>query len=205
MAARFCRICRAPAAEGSVLCAEHRAQAAQFSRAGASEPPAAAGAAPASGDGGDGARPAASRLEAEPADRKLLREEVAAALAAAVDRMRRRPDVDRHHPEIAVYVLDYRLHARAYYATVAPAGTSAPYDIGSPEVAAALAPGGVLFDALERAVGERRSELEGGSVLAVSLELLTHAGIAVLTARRHAGRTEIARFRLTPAGFARAA
>jgi len=184
--AKFCRICSAPALEGSTLCAEHRAQAALFTRTvGADEPKIA----PARGS----ARSWSGRAAFDA--------EVTAAFDNIVAGAKARGGPDYRYPLIAVYALNGKLRARAYYSVLPDAARPPAVAADGPELARALGAGGSLREALARETAARQAELEAGAVEVVSLELMTYAEQAVLSETRNGSRREILRFARRGSGF----
>lgn len=188
--AKFCRICSAPALEGSTLCAEHRAQAALFTRAiGTDEP-----------------RPQPARGSARAwSGRAAFDAEVTAAFNHIVAGAKARGEGEGYrYPLIAVYSLHGKLRARAYHSVLPAGAPEGRLAEDGPELVRALAEGGALREALARETAARQAELEGGRVEVVSLELHTHTDQAVLSETRGGTRREIVRFSRRGSNFVEA-
>lgn len=181
MPVRFCRICKAPTAEGSTLCAAHRAQAASFARAVGEE----------SEPSGAPARPPVP----DSPELTILRTELAATVDAVVAAARARGRGDYRYPEVAVYFVGDRLRVRAYYGIIPPGAASPTFSVADPGLERDLRPGGTLFDEVAVRFHERIEALRAGEVELLALELLPHAGAAILSEQRGGKRSELTRFR----------
>jgi hypothetical protein len=187
--AKFCRICSAPALEGSTLCAEHRAQAALFTRTvGADEPT---------------PKPARSSTSTW-SERSAFDTELTAAFERILAGAKARGAAEYRYPLVAVYSLNGKLRARAYHSVVPDGAKGAALAVDGPELARALGAGGSLREALARETAARQAELETGAVEVVSLELHTHADQAVLSETRGGSRREILRLTKRGSGFVEA-
>jgi hypothetical protein len=172
--------------EGSTLCAEHRAQAALFARAVATEAPKSVG---------------TRHQRVDWPERETFTKELAAAFARVVDASKAAQGHSYRYPEIAVYVLAGKLRARPYYTILGPGPRRGGFEVGSTLVSRELSPGGVLFETFAREVVAHREALEKGAVQSVSLELQGHNGVVALCERRGDSRKELLRLKLSTEGF----
>ncbi len=181
MKGQFCPICNEPALADSVFCNRHRAQASLFASAFAPPP-----------DAAPAARPVKESPELMP-----LRATLGDVLAKLMERSQS-GDIDarRRAPELVVYYLREELCGRVYFASApATSDASAGFVLHGESVKAALAPDGVVGQALARAYLERLPKLRSGALAAIGLDFLSHADSIVLAERPTPDeKVEIARF-----------
>jgi hypothetical protein len=199
---QVCRLCKAPAEDGSLFCSAHRAAAARFAAAFApgavpvspaptAQTPASAAPTPQTPAS---AADADTPLATAPRNEEEI--ELAEALLPIWTEVRARaakndPQDAGRRPLLSVYIVAQRLHVRAFWAIVpAAVGDARPLPPTSELLAEAMAPNGAVFAAVAEHYAALAPELRRGAVQSLDVQIVTYAGVVAINATRPEGKVD---------------